>query len=671
MSNNKYLFIFLFLLCSVAGLNCRAEQDELTTGNKNTDIDAENIYRLIDTSILYSDTSFASAIKIALLANKLAGDIKNNEVLAKTLKNLASLYFKDENFEEASKYYYESLTLVKKLNNNSELAGIYTSLGRIYRRQGNYEKAIESDLKAIETFENLKDEKNIALLLNNLGIDYYRLSDYNKTMDYYQKSLNKRIEIADSMGIADSYNNIAMVYDEQKQYDKAIEYYNKALLIFKKTGNKSGLADTYNNIAGTYYHKEDFEKVLEFALKSLKIREELGNKWEISFTLINIGILNKSLGNIHEAIEYLKQGIEIAGKTHALSLLSLGYNHLAELYFESGNYKEAYRYINSYSAVQDSMFKEESAKAIVEMQTKYETEKKQKEIELLNKEKDIQELKLKHSENLRIFFLVISIFLVLTAVLIYSRYRIKMKTNKLLKGKNKQLGIANATKDKFFTIIAHDLKNPLSGIKIITQSLSENIEKINHKELLYYLKELNSSSANLFELLSNLLQWARSQTGKLKFDPGEINLYETFNNNLKLLTPLAQKKKISIKNEIPKSTSVYADFNMLNTIIRNLVSNAIKFTGSDGTISIKATRKNTTVKVIVKDTGIGIEKEDIPKLFRIDVDTSTIGLSAEKGTGLGLILCKELVEKNRGAIWAESEPGNGSSFYFTLSAGNF
>ena len=671
MSNSKYLFIFLFFLYLIAGLNCRAVQNELTSGYTNTVVDTENIYKLIDNSKLYSDTSFDKALDTALLARELAENSGDKKILLKSLNNLASLCFKQENFDDAMKFYSEALTLANELNNNSELAAINTSLGRIYRRLGNYEKAIENDLKAIEIFENLKDEKNIALLYNNLGIDYYRLSDYTKTMEYYQKSLDKRIKIADSLGIADSYNNIAMVYDEQKQYNKALEYYNKALIIFKKTGNKSGLADTYNNIAGTFYHKEDFEKVLEYALKSLKIRDELGNKWEISFTLINIGILNKTLGNIEEAVDYLKRGIKIAGETNALSLLSLGYNHLAELYFDSGNFKEAYKFRNSYSAVQDSMFKEESAKAIAEMQTKYETEKRQKEIELLNKEKDIQSLKLIRSENFRIFLLVISVLLVLTAILIYSRYRIKIKTNKLLKDKNQQLEIANATKDKFFTIIAHDLKNPLSGIKIISQSLSENIEKINHEELLYYLNELNSSSANLFELLSNLLQWARSQTGKLQFKPGEINLYETFDNNLKLLIPLAEKKKISIINEIPKSTSVYADFNMLNTVIRNLVSNAIKFTGSDGTISIKAVRKNGTVQIIVKDTGIGIDKEDIPKLFRIDVDTSTIGFSEEKGTGLGLILCKELIEKNRGTIWAESESGKGSAFCFTLSAENY
>ena len=260
--------------------------------------------------------------------------------------------------------------------------------------------------------------------------------------------------------------------------------------------------------------------------------------------------------------------------------------------------------------------------------------------------------------------------LILLAIVIYSRYRFKNKTNRLLEDKNKQLEIANATKDKFFTIIAHDLKNPLSGIKIITQSLSENIGKITQEELLYFMNELNSSSANLFELLQNLLQWARSQTGKLEFKPEEINLYKTFNKNLELLSPIAEKKKISLVNEISDSMSVYADLNMLNTIFRNLISNAIKFTGSNGKIDIIAKKKNGSVQIIVKDSGIGIDKTDISKLFRIDVDTSTIGISEEKGTGLGLILCKELVEKNKGSIWAESEPGKGSAFCFTLPVKN-
>jgi len=157
MSNYKYLFIFLFFLYLIVGFNCRAE-NELLSDNTNTVIDAEKIYRLIDTSVLYSDISISLAIETALSAKKLAVDLKNKETLAKSLENLAFIFFKDENFEEAMKYYSEALTLTMELNNQSETAGIYTSLGRIYRRQGNYEKAIESDLKAIEMYEELEDE---------------------------------------------------------------------------------------------------------------------------------------------------------------------------------------------------------------------------------------------------------------------------------------------------------------------------------------------------------------------------------------------------------------------------------------------------------------------------------------------------------------------------------
>lgn len=239
-------------------------------------------------------------------------------------------------------------------------------------------------------------------------------------------------------------------------------------------------------------------------------------------------------------------------------------------------------------------------------------------------------------------------------------------TEKELLKKNEQLKLTNITKDKFFSIIAHDLKNPFSALMGYTSIITEDIDTIGKDELLKYVGNMERTVKNAYSLLENLLQWSRSQTGRLDFHPFEIDLYLIAIRNIGLLTSAADNKQIALVNNIKKGTEVYVDENMISTVIRNLLSNAIKFSHKGGEVILDMEEKNGEVLVSVKDNGVGISKEDRDKLFRIDVSLSTVGTAEEKGTGLGLILCKEFVEKHNGEIRVDSEPGKGSTFSFII-----
>jgi signal transduction histidine kinase len=242
----------------------------------------------------------------------------------------------------------------------------------------------------------------------------------------------------------------------------------------------------------------------------------------------------------------------------------------------------------------------------------------------------------------------------------------RINTHLELKRSREELKQINDTKDKFFSIIAHDLKNPLSAIIMSSDFLLDKTDFIDKEKRDRALKTVSNSAHKLHRLLDNLLTWSRTQTGSIRFNPERLNLKRIVEETINFLSENAKKKNIDIHATVDETIEITADLNMCMTIIRNLLSNAIKFTNSGGTVNIEAEQKEKFVEIAVVDNGVGISPENIEKLFRIDMNFSTKGTSSEIGTGLGLSVCKEFVGKHGGKIWAESDIDNGSTFRFTL-----
>jgi PAS domain S-box-containing protein len=233
---------------------------------------------------------------------------------------------------------------------------------------------------------------------------------------------------------------------------------------------------------------------------------------------------------------------------------------------------------------------------------------------------------------------------------------------------NTELERLNRTKDKFFSIIAHDLRNPFNAIIGFSSLLKNDYHELDDREKLNLLDLINVSSETAFNLLENLLQWARTQTNRIAYEPESFNLHELVSSNMNLHAIMAQKKQLILQNQVGSDLFVYADKNMINTVLRNLISNAIKFSEPEGVVRVNATEVNDQVEVSVADTGVGMNNEGLSKLFRIDTYYSTSGTQGESGTGLGLIICKEFVEKNNGRIKASSTPGKGTTMTFSISS---
>lgn len=242
----------------------------------------------------------------------------------------------------------------------------------------------------------------------------------------------------------------------------------------------------------------------------------------------------------------------------------------------------------------------------------------------------------------------------------------RVRTHLELQRSKEELQELNATKDKFFSIIAHDLRGPFTALLGLTELLIIKIDRYSKDDIKRIVGELQSSAKTVHTLLENLLTWSRLQRNIIEHFPENIPLDDIARHNILLFQSGAHQKQITLRNLVQKDMTVYADYHMTDTIIRNLISNALKFTDAGGTIELSVKDNEQSMEIAVSDTGVGMNKEDISKLFRIDVRHSNVGTAGEKGTGLGLILCKELVEKNGGTIRVESEMGKGSTFRFTL-----
>ncbi|NQU35494.1 MAG: PAS domain-containing sensor histidine kinase [Bacteroidetes bacterium] len=228
------------------------------------------------------------------------------------------------------------------------------------------------------------------------------------------------------------------------------------------------------------------------------------------------------------------------------------------------------------------------------------------------------------------------------------------------------LKASNAAKDKLFSIIAHDLKSPFNAIIGFSEILIDRVRSKDYSDISIYADIILNSSKGAMDLLKNLLDWSLSQTGRIEFNPEYFEISELINKTIHIMTSTAMQKSIIITKKLPQKATIYADKNMIRTVLRNLISNAIKFTHPDGTITISAKEDQNALKISVTDTGIGIPSDYIDKLFHIDNTYSTVGTQKEKGTGLGLTLCNEFIEKHGGKIWVESIVGEGSAFSFTL-----
>ena len=386
---------------------------------------------------------YEKALEFFFKSLKINEEVDDKQVIASSYNNIGNIQYNKGDYDKALEFYFKSLKIREEIGSKKGMADSYNNIGYIYYSKSDFDKALEFYLKSLTIREKIGDKKGMADSYNNIGIIHDSKGDYNIALGFYFKSFNKYKGIGDKKGMAGSYNNIGIIHENTNNYDKSLEFYFKSLILKEDIGDKKGMADLYNNIGNIHKNKGDYDMAMEYYSKSLKINEENGDKQGMAAFYVNIGTLNKSLKKFTEARKYLERGLLQSKEIGSKEGMKLSCSGLSSLDSTLGNWKSAYEYHKLYSEIKDSIFNEESNKQITEMSTKYETEKKEQQIKLLNKDKEIQTKDLARQKTIRnavaggfVLVLLFSFILINRFVLIKKQKKVieteREKSEKLL-----------------------------------------------------------------------------------------------------------------------------------------------------------------------------------------------------------------------------------------------
>ncbi len=598
------------------------------------------------------------------------------------LLEISRLYW-DYSFERSLDYANEAYKISESIGYLSGMADALNRSGNVHYFLNNYDWALEYYESAYEIIHDKDDYRREGSILNNIGLLYFHQQMFGDALRHLEKALDAKRMTGDDLLVSSTLANLGILKTEIRDYEGAHEYYYELLDILEERAQYPEMGKTYSAIANVYYLKKEFSKSLE----KYYIAREILTGTEESFPLASLynrlGKVYLETGNLGKASEYFSMGGEVAEKLGLDNLRSENYRYLSEYFEATGNAKAAHDYFVMHLNMKDSLFKAESEENLLNLKNIFETESKEREIELLQKQYEVQKMNLRQQQS-RNFFIIISIILAAVILFIFSRrFGIRSRANRILKEKNSELenmneklilsGISlrelNATKDRFFSIVAHDLKNPFNQLLGASENIAKNINNLKADEVKEQVDFINRSSRNLFRLLENLLQWSAAQTKTLHCTPERFDLNGLIKIEIQSAEKSADEKNITLVFQ-PGSDNftVYADKNLVACILRNLIDNAIKYSREGGAVTVSSSLKEDFAKVCIADNGEGIEQERLEKIFQIDGNHIYSGSGARKGTGLGLILCREFAEINGGKIIAESKKGEGSRFCFTVPA---
>lgn len=701
-------FIFFFFTSySKENFNkTKTTEYELKTIEEYYKIATTEIKRSKKNTILYT----ISGLKL-LLELKKQNNIKDSEFYNYLLKGyflIANTLLKHNEYSKAIKYYLKANKIAKKLNNYKGICISYNNIGVIYFNTGNFEKALENYKHTLYYAIKIKDTISMSSALLNIANINFQIGNYEKSYKYFLKALKISQDVKDSIGLSMIYNNIGNIYIKLENYEKALEYFEQSNKINEHLGNYEHLITNYLNQANIFLLKKNISIAEYFCQKALNLARNLKNKKTLSDVYYSYGLIkmyeekldtaeyffnislfykkivsdSSNIANIKNKLSYLcikKNKIDLASKyayessiyakeKNTPEILKESYLNLYEIFKIKKNYKKALEYYRLYKSINDSILGEENKKKIKELEIKFDSEKKQREIEKLKLQQQKSEfyiIKLKYQKNLFLIIAIIStLFAIILSCFLYviKKQNDKIKTlNKNLTEKEYKLEILNSKKDKFFSVISHELKEPISIIYMYATQINNNIESFNFNELKTFYFSLLKYIEKLMELTDNLIHWAKLETSSYNIKLEKVNLNECILEVIQREKDKIENKKININYNFKESYFILGDKNMLYFVLKNLLNNAIKFSHNNSNIEISIKeREDNKILLNIIDYGIGMKEDELNLLFNYNTIFSKPGTNKEKGTGLGLILSKEFIEKMGGEIKIESKYNTGT-----------
>ena len=618
-------------------------------------------------SLHYRNFELDEALQYAGKALRTGTKTRDEKLIIRAHRLFADIYYAQARYDLSLKHFFIELDYHTKNRDVLKVAEVQCNIGVVYDVQGFLEKGLYYYLEAMKGYEQTDDKEGLVATLCNLAHIYRGQGNHREAIRYFTRAARLEEQYLKAQKPHYYMVSMAEAHLSLQEFPEAMALVNRADATIKQLVKPDDedlllLLDNFR-IKGKILQKEgDFKNAEEAFREALQLSRKSGYKEKEAPVLISIGELKLGQGALAEAEKLLLEALAIGTETKSYSVQRSAWKLLSEVYARENNFPKAHACLKKYLEIHDTLINIEGARRMSEMRALYDADKQEATIKLLEKDNEISRLATSRRENQLMVMVLFAVLLLMAAGLYYNRYRLKKRSELLLAEKNRELAILNATKDKFFAILGHDLRNPVFSFKSISTQLKNNLKNLSSEELQYFLEELDKGATSIHQLLINLLEWAKSQRGQVHPEPEEIDLDEMIRQVTGLFESPVRHRNLRINADIPEGLVLVTDRNILFTVLRNVVGNAVKFSPEGGELHIGVFRNAHHVDVAIRDEGIGMSREDLEKLFRIDVNARSIGSSDQKGSGLGLILSKELLDRIGGSIHVQSTEGNGSTF---------
>jgi two-component system, sensor histidine kinase and response regulator len=622
-------------------------------------------------------SSLAQVRKIDTLLGQLGNHPQEDQQRVALLIDIGQAYLSIDPQKTAS-YAQEVLRIAEKLDYRPGLSAGHQLMGLSASAQGEYPAALESFLIALSLQRKIGDQRGISQTLNHLAEIYYHQENWEKALHYNQQALEVSREQADIASLANAYLAQGMMQASLQQRDQALEAYRQALELFEGQGDSLRLASTYGEIGQMFMQAGRRIMALRYYQDALAISRQLGDRSGTAATLLRMARIYLVAGQLETAEKLAQEGLALAQRLSARNSMLQAYQIQAEIDSLRGNYRSALTWYSRLATLKDSVYHESRSQQLAELELRYRTEQNQQQAELRQKEKALSELRLASQQttiqNHRLLLGGIILLLLLLVAGLGLLYRLHLAKQDAyhqltqqqaeIQQQQAELEALNRSKDQWFSILGHDFRYPLHFLQHALSLINDG--NLSEREQVMLTRELEQRARNAGNLLDNLLYWAQGQLDEISLSPSYLNLHELVEESLAYLAHHADKKGVMISNDVPPTLYAWADADTMQLVIRNLLENAIKYSSRGGVIRVKGAEAAEEVSLMVEDQGIGMDEEVRAKLFRLEQPYSSPGTAREAGTGMGLILSRDILHRNKGRILVESEPGQGSTFTLRL-----
>ncbi|MBX2947261.1 MAG: tetratricopeptide repeat-containing sensor histidine kinase [Cyclobacteriaceae bacterium] len=566
----------------------------------------------------------------------------------------------------------EALAIAKTIGYKRGEAVALNRIGEYEFRQSNYARAVEFTTESLRLAEQLKDSSIMAMAYRVLGnTNTFGFKRFGQALQYQQKAFDIYKKLNDKRNIASFCGNITWIYGTTgENLEEGHTLANWGIHLSDSLKDYQLLSYNYNSKGLLYLKQNLLDSSLTYLALSNSAAEKSNDHAVIAYNKSIMGDIFFRKGDIQTALRLFTAAATESGELNLREVVKNSYYGLSQCYARLKNFERAYHYHMLYDELNSTLLNWETTQKALITELEFAEEKKEQKIAEL-------ELANKKARQEKFIYIILSavfvLFMLTITALVIRNNRQRIQSNKLLQEKNyeiarqnEKLKQSNTVKDKLFSIISHDLRTPLASLKgLLAMALRKDISDAEFRGI---IPKLNNLVIGTNETLENLFLWSHSQMNGWSFQPGNINLKQLTERCLSLFSESAKTKSINLESKIQSDVYALADENQLELILRNLLNNAIKFTQQGGQITLEAEVENNMVEVRITDNGIGMEAKQLQTLFDKKNTQTTRGTMGEKGTGLGLQLCKEMVEINSGTIAAESIPGKGSTFKVKLKA---